>query len=25
MGDIMATNADGSPIAKPLEEMFYLE
>jgi L-rhamnose mutarotase len=25
MGDIMATNADGSPVAKPLEEMFYLE
>jgi len=25
MGDIMATNADGSPVAIPLEEMFYLE
>lgn len=24
MGDIMATNADGSPVAIPLEEMFYL-
>lgn len=23
MGDIMATNADGSPIAIPLAEMFY--
>jgi len=25
MKDIMAANADGSPVAKPLEEMFYLE
>lgn len=25
MGDIMATNADGSPIAIPLAEMFYQE
>jgi len=25
MQDIMAANADGSPVAKPLEEMFYLE
>jgi L-rhamnose mutarotase len=25
MGDIMATNADGSPVAIPLEEVFYLE
>jgi L-rhamnose mutarotase len=24
MADIMATNADGSPVARPLEEMFYL-
>jgi L-rhamnose mutarotase len=25
MKDIMAANSDGSPVAKPLEEMFYLE
>lgn len=24
MGDIMATNPDGSPVALPLTEMFYL-
>ena len=25
MGDIMQTNPDGSPVAVPLTEMFYLE
>ena len=25
MADIMATNPDGSPVAVPLDEMFYLE
>lgn len=25
MGDIMATNADGSPVTEPLEELFHLE
>lgn len=25
MGDIMDTNSDGSPVAIPIKEMFYLE